>query len=135
MKAHCQPQCSAIQGTTSGREQRAHVGARVEDAGGERALLLREPLGHRLDGGGEVAGLAQAQQEPHEREAGRGPGEQHDREAGLGVEVEGGQLSQGSQSAIAWAIAATLQSTTAMAKPSRVPSLSMMRPASRRPMA
>ena len=73
-------------------DERPHVRARVEDAGGEGALLLREPLRHRLDGGREVARFAEAEEEPHEGEARGRSREHHDGQAGGGVEVYRGEL-------------------------------------------
>ena len=57
------------EGNDRGRDHRADVGPGVEDAGGERPLFLREPLRHRLDGGREVGGLAEAQGEAGDPEA------------------------------------------------------------------
>src|SRR2546421_8417011 len=50
-------------------DDRAEVRPGVEDARGERALLLREPFGHGLDRRGEVAALAQPQREARHAEA------------------------------------------------------------------
>src|SRR3981081_2364822 len=44
------------------REDRAGVGAGIEDAGGQGALFLGEPFPHAFDGAGKVGGLAQAEQ-------------------------------------------------------------------------
>ena len=57
-----------IQGTHERREQSADVGARVENAGRERALLFWKPFGHGLDRGGKIAGLADAQGKTRESE-------------------------------------------------------------------
>ena len=51
------------------------VGAGVEEAGGEGALFGGEPLGGGLDGGGEVAGLAEAEQDAGDAEADDGDDE------------------------------------------------------------
>jgi len=44
-------------------EDGSHVGSRVEDAGGQRALAARKPFGHGLDRGREISRLAQAEGE------------------------------------------------------------------------
>ena len=61
------------------RHQRADVGAGIENAGRERALLLREPLGDGLDRGGKVARFAETEDEPRECKARRRARQQHDR--------------------------------------------------------
>ena len=50
------------------RQNGAEICAGVEDAGGQRALALREPLGDGLDGGREVAGFAKAEAEARNAE-------------------------------------------------------------------
>ena len=50
------------------RADGADIGTGVEDARRGGALLLREPLGGRLNGGGEVAGFKQAQEKAGESE-------------------------------------------------------------------
>ena len=59
------------------RDDRADVGARVEQPRGERALALREPFRDRFDRGGKVSRLAKSEDEAHENEAGdrRGVGQ------------------------------------------------------------
>ena len=52
------------------RDDRADIGAGVEQADREGAFLLREPFGHRLDAGGEIAGFADAQAKAGEGELG-----------------------------------------------------------------
>ena len=44
-------------------EDGSDAGAAVEEAGGEGAFALGEPFGDGLDGGGEVAGFAEAEEE------------------------------------------------------------------------
>ncbi len=58
-----------------GSEDGADVGAGVEDAGGEGAFLLREPLGRRLDGRREVARLTEAEEATGDHEPARSPGQ------------------------------------------------------------
>ena len=72
MNAHRQPHVTVIHGTMSGRDDDADVRAGVEDAGCERAFLLWKPLGDRLDRARKIAGLAEAEREPREAEAGDG---------------------------------------------------------------
>ncbi len=61
--ADCDP------GNNGGRKDRADVRAGVEDSGCERTLALRKPFRRGLDGGGEVAGLAEAEEEARDAEA------------------------------------------------------------------
>ncbi len=69
-----------------GHDERGHegadVGAGVEDACGERAFLLGEPLGGDFDRGRKVARLAEPEREPRGDESGdrRRVGESHERE-------------------------------------------------------
>ena len=70
MNASCQPHVEGEPGNDEGRDDRAHVGAGVEDARCERTLLLGEPLRHRLDGGGEVPALGEAEKGAGDGEAG-----------------------------------------------------------------
>ena len=56
-------------GDEPGDDDGADVRTGVEDAGGEGALLGGEPLGDGLDGGGEVAGFAEAEHEAGDVEA------------------------------------------------------------------
>ena len=63
------------------RDQRADVGAGVEDAGGEGPLLAREPLGDGLDRRREIAGLTEAEEEAGEGEAGGGAAERDEGDA------------------------------------------------------
>ena len=96
MNAQYQPQVMVMNGHDQRRDQRADVRAGVEDAGGERALALREPLGHDLDRRREIAGLAQAERKPRGDESGdrsavgeadqpRGARPRRPEHAGLGV--------------------------------------------------
>ena len=74
-----------------GGAEGADVGARIEDAGREGALLLGEPFSGGLDRGREVARLAQAQDEAHQGEARGGSREGHPSEARLGVDLHPGE--------------------------------------------
>ncbi len=56
-------------GDQRGRDEEGGGGSGVEQAGGQRPLLAGEPLGGRLDGGGEVARFAEAQHEAGDAEA------------------------------------------------------------------
>ena len=56
-------------GDQDGRDEEAGVGAGVEEADGQGALFGGEPLGGGLDGGGEVAGLAEAEEDAGDAEA------------------------------------------------------------------
>src|SRR3546814_7799984 len=56
-------------------DDRADIGAGVEDADREGALALREPVGDGADAGGEIARFADAEAEPRHRELGDGAGE------------------------------------------------------------
>ena len=51
------------------RDDRADAGPRGDDAGRERALVLREPLGHGLQRRREVHGFGDAEQRPQREEA------------------------------------------------------------------
>ncbi len=66
------PRASRTRWTRTGRDQRrqdrADIGAGVEDADREGALLLRKPLGDRLHAGGEIARFAEAQGEAGDHE-------------------------------------------------------------------
>lgn len=55
-------------------DNRANVGAGIEEARGERTLLCGVPLRHGLDGAGKIAALRQPQGNPGEHEAHRGHG-------------------------------------------------------------
>ncbi len=55
-----------------GSEERADVGAGIEECGGEGAFLAREPLRDGLDGGGEVAAFAEAEGDAGDAKAGDG---------------------------------------------------------------
>ena len=60
------------QGTDQRRQHCADIAARVEDAGGERAVANREPCGDRLDAGWEIAAFAEAEDDTGEDEPGNG---------------------------------------------------------------
>ena len=70
MNAQAQPYVQRDPRHDQRRHERADVGAGIEDARGERALLLRKPLRDRLDRRREVARLAEAEQPAHQHEAG-----------------------------------------------------------------
>ena len=55
-------------GNDERRENGSDICAGVEDAGGQRALALRKPLGDGLDGGGKVSGFAEAEEEARDAE-------------------------------------------------------------------
>jgi hypothetical protein len=84
-------------GDEDGGDEGGGVGARVEEAGGEGALLGGEPFGGGFDGCGEVAGFAEAEQSAADHEAddaadergadgGTCPDEDGESVAGLGAE-------------------------------------------------
>ncbi len=86
------------EGDEGGGDEGGGVGAGVEEADGLGALLGGEPLGDGLDGGGEVAGFAEAEEDAGDAEAGDGGdervahgGERPDADgegvAGLGAEL------------------------------------------------
>ena len=52
-------------GNEEGGDHGAKIRAAVEDAGGQGPFPLGEPLGHGLDGGGEIAGFADAEGAAH----------------------------------------------------------------------
>ena len=128
--AQYQPQYSVIHGTTSGVTSAPMLVPGVEDAGGERPLLLREPLGDDLDRGRKVARLAEPEREPREDESGHRGRVGRARRAARIAAAAGPKTV-----ASACAIAARLQTTSATVKPFFVPSQSIIRPASRNPIA
>ena len=56
-------------GDENGCDECRGVGAGVEEAGGEGAFLGGEPFGGGLDGGGEVAGFAETEEDAGDAEA------------------------------------------------------------------
>lgn len=77
------------------RDQSADVGAGVENARGQRALLLREPLGDSLDRCGKVAGFTNTQSKTRQRKARRRAGQHDDGESCGRIEVERRQFQPG----------------------------------------
>ena len=84
-------------GDEHGRDEGGGVGAGVEEACGQGALFGGEPLGRGFDGGGEVAGFAEAEEDAGDAEAddagdervadgGASPDEDGEGIAGLGTE-------------------------------------------------
>src|SRR6516164_545963 len=59
----------------AGSENGTKIGSGVEDAGGQRALTLREPLGDGFDGGREVAGFPKAEADARDSELEHGADE------------------------------------------------------------
>jgi hypothetical protein len=70
-------------GTINGHGNVANISAGVEDPGGQSALALGKPFGDGLDAGGEVGGLAQAEEKhgDRERDDGKRRARQHGRDA------------------------------------------------------
>jgi hypothetical protein len=62
-------------GHREGNEDGSDAGAAVEEAGGEGAFAFGEPFRDGLDGGGEVAGFAKAEEEAGDAEGERRAGE------------------------------------------------------------
>ncbi len=63
------------EGKTPGHENPADVGTGIKQTGGQGTLAFGEPFGGRLDGGGEIAALTQAEQDAADEEAGDGTAE------------------------------------------------------------
>src|SRR5579872_4048114 len=62
-------------GDSKRRQDRSHVGAGVEQAGGESTLLAGKPFGNRLDAGGKVARFSQAEHKTRGNESPNGVGQ------------------------------------------------------------
>jgi len=75
------------------RQDRADIRAAVEDAGGEGALALREPIRHGADGSGEVRGLTQAEGKARDAKAQGGAG-QRVRHGGGAPQRDGHRIAQ-----------------------------------------
>ena len=66
MKAICQPQRDGDDRHDEGRQDRADIGAGIEDADGQRPLAQGKPFRRGRQGGGKEAGFAQAHGNTHQ---------------------------------------------------------------------
>ena len=133
--AHSHPQLAAIQGTVSGVTTAPTFDPELKMPVANARSLRGNHSATVLIAAGKLPASARPSRKRISAKPAAAPPSRTTERPVVASRLMVGMRSQGNQWATAWAIAATLQRSTASARPRRVPSRSMIRPASSRPIA